>query len=96
MFLVWLGAVAGLLTIVVLLTLGWGGGLAAAETDDVEVDLPVQRPVTADDVAVVRLPMALRGYRMSAVDDVLDRLGAELAARDARIRELEQEAGQRP
>ncbi len=33
--------------------------------------------------------MALRGYRMDEVDDVLDRLGAELALRDARIAELE-------
>jgi DivIVA domain-containing protein len=32
---------------------------------------------------------ALRGYRMGEVDDVLDRLGAELAERDVRIAELE-------
>jgi len=92
MFLVWLGVVAGLLAVVVLLTLGWGGGLPDASPDDVEVDLPVQRAVTVDDVAGLRLPMALRGYRMRDVDDVLDRLGAELAVRDDRIRELEEQA----
>ena len=62
---------------------------AASAPDDVVVDLPVDRAVAPDDVATVRLPMALRGYRMAAVDDVLDRLGAELALRDERIRALE-------
>lgn len=32
--------------------------------------------------------MAPRGYRMGDVDEVLDRLAAELADRDARIEEL--------
>ena len=54
-----------------------------------ELDLPVDRPMGQADVAAVRLPLAPRGYRMSPVDDLLDRVGAELAARDARIRELE-------
>jgi hypothetical protein len=31
----------------------------------------------------------MRGYRMADVDEVLGRLGAELAERDARIAELE-------
>ena len=38
-------------------------------------------------------PLAARGYRMVDVDDVLDRLGAELAERDARIAELESALG---
>jgi len=33
--------------------------------------------------------VALRGYSMTQVDDVLDRLGGELADRDRRIAELE-------
>ncbi len=37
----------------------------------------------------LRLPTGARGYRMREVDDVLDRLGAELAERDARIAELQ-------
>ena len=89
MFVVWLGVVTGLVALVVLLTLGRGGGLGPTAPDDVVVDLPVDRAVAPDDVATVRLPMALRGYRMAAVDDVLDRLGAELALRDERIRALE-------
>ncbi|MER5966195.1 hypothetical protein [Streptomyces sp. NPDC002057] len=51
--------------------------------------LPVARPVDRADVEALRLPVAVRGYRMEDVDDVLVRLGAELAERDARIAELE-------
>jgi DivIVA domain-containing protein len=40
-------------------------------------------------VEALRLPTGARGYRMREVDDVLDRLGAELAERDARIAELQ-------
>lgn len=89
MFAVWLVVIAGVIGLVVLLTLGRGGGLPEAEPDDVEIDLPDDRPMSEADVAAVRLPMALRGYRMSAVDDILDRVAAELAARDERIRDLE-------
>ncbi|MER5883492.1 hypothetical protein ABT160_06655 [Streptomyces sp. NPDC001941] len=51
--------------------------------------LPRSRPVGRADVEALRLPVAPRGYRMADVDDVLGRLGAELAERDARIAELE-------
>ncbi|MFJ5100667.1 hypothetical protein [Streptomyces sp. NPDC088554] len=51
--------------------------------------LPVTRPVGRADVEALRLPVGARGYRMADVDDVLARLGAELAERDARIAELE-------
>ena len=45
--------------------------------------------VHAADLEEVRFPVKLRGYRMDAVDSVLDRLGEEIAGRDARIEELE-------
>ncbi|MER6994201.1 DivIVA domain-containing protein [Streptomyces sp. NPDC000410] len=51
--------------------------------------LPVMRPVARADIEALRLPVAARGYRMADVDDVLGRLAAELAERDARIAELE-------
>ncbi|MFD7443603.1 DivIVA domain-containing protein [Streptomyces sp. NPDC059909] len=51
--------------------------------------LPAARPVGRADIDALRLPVAPRGYRMADVDDVLDRLSAELAERDARIAELE-------
>lgn len=70
-----------------------GGGDSAVLTDTAPeqlVDpLPMTRPVGRADVDAVRLPVSARGYRMADVDDVLARLGAELAERDARIAELE-------
>ncbi|MFI6641460.1 hypothetical protein [Streptomyces sp. NPDC050504] len=51
--------------------------------------LPITRPVTRADIEAVRIPVAPRGYRMADVDDILARLGAEVAERDARIAELE-------
>ncbi|MGW4804252.1 DivIVA domain-containing protein [Kitasatospora sp. NPDC004272] len=69
--------------------LGGGGTLPEAEHDRLAVRLPQDRALSSTDVDELRLPMALRGYRMDEVDDVLDRLGAELALRDARIAELE-------
>ncbi|OEU85494.1 cell division protein DivIVA [Streptomyces abyssalis] len=65
------------------------GGLADAPPDQLDEPLPAGRPVSRVDVDGLRLPVTARGYRMQQVDDVLDRLGAELAERDARIAELE-------
>ncbi|MFF1491090.1 DivIVA domain-containing protein [Streptomyces sp. NPDC058304] len=69
-----------------------GGGseavLPEAEPDRVADALPESRPVVRADIDALRLPVAPRGYRMAEVDDVLERLAAELAERDARIAEL--------
>ncbi|CAL9516107.1 MULTISPECIES: DivIVA domain-containing protein [Streptomyces] len=65
------------------------GGLADALPDRTDAWLPPDRPLNRADLDALRLPQAVRGYRMEEVDDVLDRLGAELAERDARIAELE-------
>ncbi|MFF8773698.1 DivIVA domain-containing protein [Kitasatospora sp. NPDC015120] len=72
-----------------LVALGGGGSLPEAVQDRISARLPQDRPLGQGDVEALRLPMAVRGYRMDEVDDVLDRLGAELAHRDARIAELE-------
>ncbi len=69
--------------------LGRGGTLPEVEPDRTSDALPQDRPVGRRDIEGLRLPMVPRGYRMADVDDVLDRLGAELAHRDARIAELE-------
>ena len=61
--------------------------LADAPPDAPDLGLPAG-PVHADDVRRVRFGLALRGYRMSEVDEVLERLAAELAERDARLAEL--------
>lgn len=69
-----------------------GGGseavLPEAEPDRVADALPETRPVVGADIDALRLPVAPRGYRMAEVDDVLERLAAELAERDARIARL--------
>ncbi|GAA0478330.1 hypothetical protein GCM10009544_45310 [Streptomyces stramineus] len=68
---------------------GRGATLPEAVPDRLGVALPPGRPSGRADVEALRLPVAVRGYRMAETDDVLDRLGAELAERDARIAELE-------
>jgi len=47
--------------------------------------------VTADDLANVRFQLVLRGYKMSEVDWVLQRLGSELEGLRGRVAELEEE-----
>ncbi|MFD5040573.1 DivIVA domain-containing protein [Streptomyces sp. NPDC058377] len=86
-----------LLTMVVVVaavTLAVVGGGGSAVLQEVEPErltdpLPANRPVGRADVEAMRLPMAVRGYRMTDVDEALGRLGAELAERDAHIAELE-------
>ncbi len=72
-----------------LVALGGGGSLPDAERDRLMPHLPDDRALNRNDVDELRFPMALRGYRMDEVDDVLDRVGAELSHRDLRIAELE-------
>ncbi|MFJ9698533.1 DivIVA domain-containing protein [Streptomyces fradiae] len=89
----WFLAVA-MVVVVAAVTLAVVGGaenevLPEAPPEHLADPLPLTRPVTRADVEAVRLPLAARGYRMAEVDDVLDRLAAELAERDARIAELE-------
>jgi DivIVA domain-containing protein len=70
-----------------------GGGdrdvLPDAPPDALHAPLPRERAVTARDVEDLRFAPALRGYRMTDVDDVLTRLAWELAHRDERIASLE-------
>ena len=91
-WILWLVVIAAIVVAVVLLALGRGDGLAEEEPDDVIVRLPLGRPMVASDIDALRLPLAVRGYQMAAVDEVLDRVAAELALRDAEIRQLRGEA----
>lgn len=45
------------------------------------LDVPVG-DLSAGEIEQVRLDQSLRGYRMDEVDELVDRLGAEIAARD--------------
>jgi DivIVA domain-containing protein len=83
-----------MVVVVAAVTLAVVGGDDSAALPEVAPErlvdpLPQTRPVGRADVEALRLPVAPRGYRMADVDDVLGRLGAELAERDARIAELE-------
>ena len=59
---------------------GRGGSMAPAYDDRADVRVPADAPLTARDLRRVRFSTAFRGYRMSEVDALLDRLAAELAA----------------
>lgn len=97
----WFLAVAMVVVVAAVTLAVIGGGesdvLPEAAPEHTVDRLPLTRPVGRADIDALRLPLAPRGYRMVEVDDVLDRLGAELAERDARIAELEAAlAGARP
>lgn len=71
-----------------------GRGTAMPDADPDRAPLGVLSPdeVGPTEVERLRFSLAFRGYRMDEVDDVLDRLTAELVHRDARIAELESPA----
>lgn len=57
---------------------GRGEPMGPAYDDRPDALVPADRPLTAADLRNVRFSVALRGYRMSEVDALLTRLGAEL------------------
>lgn len=65
--------------VVAVVAAGRGGQLRDAYDDRPDARVPADRPLTADDLRRVRFSTALRGYRMSEVDALLDRLATELA-----------------
>jgi len=77
------------IAVVALLAVGRLGELPDVVPDRAPLALPGDRPLVREDVDGVRFSVGMRGYRMDEVDDVLDRLAAEVQLRDARIDELE-------
>ena len=57
---------------------GRGGSLGPAYDDRADVRMPTDRPVTAADLRALRFNTALRGYRASEVDALIERLAAQL------------------
>ena len=55
---------------------GRGGSLPEAYDDRPDVRIPADGPLSSDDVRGVRFSLGLRGYRMSEVDALLERLAA--------------------
>jgi DivIVA domain-containing protein len=57
---------------------GRGSSLGTAYDDRHDVRLPADRPVSAEDLRGLRFNTAVRGYRASEVDALIDRLAAQL------------------
>jgi len=80
--------IAAIVVAIALIAAGRGDAMAHAWSDRRYLSLPEDRSLTAEDLDSLRLALAFRGYRMDEVDDLLDRLGVEIAARDAYIQRL--------
>ena len=63
---------------------GKGAPMAEARPDRPRPDLPVDRPIGGADLRRVRFSLAFRGYRMSEVDELLDRLATQLESPEGR------------
>lgn len=57
---------------------GRGGSLPEEYDDRPDVRVPATGPLTGDDVRGVRFSLGVRGYRMSEVDALLERLATQL------------------
>jgi DivIVA domain-containing protein len=75
---------------------GRGGGLAETFDDRPDARVPADGPLSGDDVRRVRFSTAFRGYRMSEVDALLDRVAAELEAGSRPDTSVGKPSGQRP
>jgi DivIVA domain-containing protein len=56
---------------------GRGTPMSEAYDDRPDAVVPAEGPLAGDDLRRVRFSLAFRGYRMSEVDALLDRLAAE-------------------
>ena len=62
---------------------GRGAPMAEVYDDRPDVRVPASGPLTGEDLRRVRFSLAVRGYRMSEVDALLDRLATELELRQS-------------
>ena len=62
---------------IALVAAGRGAPLAEVYDDRPDSSVPAEGPLTADDLRRVRFSLGFRGYRMSEVDALLDRLASE-------------------
>jgi DivIVA domain-containing protein len=63
---------------IALLAAGRGAPLADVYDDRPDATVPAEGPLRAEDLRRIRFSLAFRGYRMSEVDALLDRLASEL------------------
>ena len=81
-------AAAAILACVVLAALGRAGEMAAFPSDFAP---PRQDELTAADVALLRPPLALWGYNVSATEEALGVIARSVTARDVEIATLRRE-----
>ena len=62
---------------IALVAAGRGAPLAEVYDDRPDSSVPAEGPLSADDLRRVRFSLGFRGYRMSEVDALLDRLASE-------------------
>ena len=87
-FVIGLLLVGGLLFLGASLLLGRGETQPAADVARSPVELPEGREVVGDDVRALRISVAVRGYRMTEVDWLLDQLAQVIDERDVEIAAL--------
>jgi DivIVA domain-containing protein len=87
--------VGGLLFLGGSLLLGRGETQPPADRDRSPVELPDDRPVVGDDVRALRISVAVRGYRMTEVDWLLDQFAQTLDERDEQLAALRAELERR-
>ena len=82
----WLFAILVVLAMgaIAVLAAGRGTGLAEVYDDRPDATVPGTGPLSGDDLRRVRFSLAFRGYRMSEVDALLDRLAREREAESER------------
>lgn len=85
-----LTAAAVVFGVTVLLT-GSDPGMSPAEPDGRAMPLPSSRPLMESDVSELRFDTALRGYRMSQVDQAFQRAAYDIGYKDELIGVLESE-----
>ena len=88
MYVVLLLAAVAILAGVVVVAMGGGGELTLFRRDRPEQRFRLRTP---DDVAALRLPVALLGYQEQATGDALRQVARLLAERDAEVAQLREE-----
>lgn len=94
LYLVVMLLVAAVVFLLATAVFGRGEELAPLAPGSSPTRLPAEG-VTGDDVKSVKFQLVLRGYKMSEVDWVLARLGAEIDGLREQIAELEAERSER-
>lgn len=85
---VWLWVVGIVVVVgaVTVVAVGTGAALGDVYEDRPDHTVPVGRPLAAEDLRDVSFSTAVRGYRMDEVDALLERIRADLLARETHTR----------